>query len=232
MGARRFSGERPGRWSDRFDVEGVSTLSGRRRRTTPTAAAPALRDRVAEAALSLAAEGGLSGITLAAVARRLRMPRERLARTYPNGGALALALLDYGEARLCEHVHSATRGVPDAIARLEHLITQSYDVIEGDSRLLSVALAVAMSLGARGRPYRERVESMLRSYLKDVTDIVRDGQRLGRIRADVDAGTVALMYLGLIQPAAILSHVSGGTFDLRNHVRRSFKLFREAIEVH
>jgi AcrR family transcriptional regulator len=185
---------------------------------------------VAQAALSLAVEAGLSGITVAAVARRLRMSRERLARVYPNSRSLVLALLDYAEARLCDHVRSASSGAADAIARLERLVTQSYDAIENDSRLLNIALAVAMSLGARGRPYRERVESMLRSYLKDVTDIVRDGQRLGTIRADLDAGTVALMYLGLIQPAAMLSHVSGGTFDLRNHVRRSFALFREAIE--
>jgi len=205
-------------------------VSGGRRRPAPPAAARALRDRVAEAALSLAVERGLSGVTLAAVARRLRVPRTRLARAYRDSRAVALALLDYAEARLCEHVHSATRGATDAIARLEHLVTQSYDVIESDSRVLSIALAVAMSLGTHGRLYRERVESMLRSYLKDVADIVRDGQRLGRIRADVDAGTVALMYLGLIQPAALLAHVSRGTFDLRNHVRRSFALFREAIE--
>ena len=102
--------------------------------------------------------------------------------------------------------------------------------MRGDCRLLSIALAIALSLGARGRQHQQRVLSILMSYLKDVTDIVRDGQRLGRIRADVDAGTVALMYLGLIQPAAILSHVSDGSFDLRNHVQRSFKLVRVAIE--
>lgn len=69
------------------------------------------------------------------------------------------------------------------------------------------------------------------SYLKDVTGIVRDGQRLGQIRNDVDPATIALMYLGLVQLAAILSHVSGGDFDLRNHVQRSFALFRDAIAV-
>jgi hypothetical protein len=81
-----------------------------------------------------------------------------------------------------------------------------------------------------GKQHQQRVLSILMSYLKDVTEIVREGQRLGRIRADVDAGTVALMYLGLIQPAALLSHVSDGSFDLRTHVQRSFNLFREAIE--
>ena len=188
------------------------------------------RNRVAEAALSLIATGGIRSVTPSAVARHLRVPRERLAGGYPNHAAITAALLEYVEARLEEHVRSASTGAEDALARLERLITLSCDAMRGDCRLLSIALAIALSLGARGRQHQQRVLSILMSYLKDVTDIVRDGQRLGRIRADVDAGTVALMYLGLIQPAAILSHVSGGSFDLRNHVQRSFKLFREVIE--
>ncbi len=187
------------------------------------------RNRVAEAALSLIGTGGIRSVTPSAVARYLRIPRARVARAYPNHAAIAAALLDYVEERLEEHVRSAATGAEDAIARLERLITISCDAIRGDSRLLSVALAIALSLGARGRAQRQRVLSILMSYLKDVTEIVRDGQRLGQIRVDVDAGTVALMYLGVIQPAAILSHVSDGSFDLRNHVQRSFKLFREAI---
>ena len=187
-------------------------------------------DRVAEAALSVISELGIRSLTVATVARRLRMRPERLASVYPNSRALLEMLLAYVETRLVEHVRAASVGVTDAIVRLERLITLSLQAVNGDSRLLSVALSIALSLGRRSRPQQQRVLSILTSYLKDVTDIVRDGQRLGRIRPDVDPGTVALMYLGLIQPAAILSHVSDGSFDLRNHVQRSFKLFREAIE--
>ena len=206
-----------------------AAASRRRHRQAADEGASVDRDRVAEAALSLIATGGIRSVTPSAVARHLRIPRERLARRYPHYAAIAAALFEYVEARLEVHVRSASTGVEDAIARLERLITLSCDAMRGDSRLLSVALAIALSLGARGRPHQQRVLSILMSYLKDVTEIVRDGQRLGQIRVDVDAGTVALMYLGVIQPAAILSHVSDGSFDLRNHVQRSFKLFREAI---
>ena len=111
------------------------------------------RNRVAEAALSLIATGGIRSVTPAAVARHLRVPRERLARGYPNHSAIVAALFEYIEARLEEHVRSASMGADDAIARLERLITLSCDAMRGDSRLLSVALAIALSLGARDRPY-------------------------------------------------------------------------------
>jgi AcrR family transcriptional regulator len=207
-----------------------AAASRRRHRQAADGGASVDRDRVAEAALSLIATGGIRSVTPSAVARHLRIPRERLSREYPDDAAIAAALFAYIEARLEEHVRSASSGAEDAIDRLERLITLSFDAIRGDSRLLSSALAIALSVGARGRQHRQRVLAILMSYLKDVTEIVRDGQRRGRIRPDVDAGTVALMYLGLIQPAAILSQVSDGAFDLRNHVQRSFTLFREAIE--
>ena len=202
----------------------------RQPRPAPDGGASVDPNRVAEAALSLMATGGLRSVTPSAVARHLGIPRERLAREYPHHAAIAAAVFNYIEARLEEHVRSASMGTEDAIARLERLIILTCDAMSVDSRLLSSALAIALSLGARGHQHQQRVLSILMSYLKDVTEIVRDGQRLGQIRVDVDAGTVALMYLGLIQPAAVLSHVSDGSFDLRNHVQRSFKLFREAIE--
>ena len=50
------------------------------------------RDRVAEAALSLIATGGIRSVTPSAVARHLRIPRERLSREYPDDAAIAAAL--------------------------------------------------------------------------------------------------------------------------------------------
>src|SRR5690606_32784010 len=173
------------------------------------------RDQVAESALSLIAEGGIHAVTPRAVARLLRVPARRLERAYPTVTSILTALLDYVEEQLVEHVRPVGAGDTDAIGRLERLVVQSCDAVRGDARLLSAAFATALAVGNRHRRIRERLLSILMSYLKDVTDIVREGQRNGQIRNDVDAGIVALMYLGLVQSAAMLSHASGGDFNLR-----------------
>lgn len=205
---------------------GKGVPAGRAARKRQTAAID--RNRVAERALSLITEGGIQAVTPHAVARLLRVPARRLARFYPTSTSILTALLDYIEERLLEHVRKAASGAT-AIDRLERLILLSCDDRQGHARLLSAAFAAALAVGRRHQAPRKRLVRVLMSYLKDVTNIVRDGQRLGQIRSDVDAGTVALMYLGLVQPAAILSHASAGDFDLRNHVKRSFTLFRDAI---
>lgn len=186
------------------------------------------RERVAEAALALMTEGGIRAVTRRAVARQLGIPVARLGPLYPSDASILTALLDDIEAKLLEHIRMAAQG-GSAIERLEGLVLRACDTQEGDARLLAAAFAAALGAGIRHRAPRERLVSILMSYLKNVADIVREGQRAGQIRSDVDAGTIALMYLGLVQPAAILSHVSAGDFNLRNHVLRSFALLRETI---
>ncbi len=81
-----------------------------------------------------------------------------------------------------------------------------------------------------GRPARRaRVLRTIDTYLDGIADIVRDGQRSGAIRRDVDPATVALMVLGIIQPAALPWQMSGGRLDLAGHADHAWQLVRRAI---
>jgi len=59
--------------------------------------------------------------------------------------------------------------------------------------------------------------------------IIRDGQEKGQIRSDMDSKTVALMFLGMIQPVAILWFLSDGKFDISKHSEKNWNVFRETI---
>jgi hypothetical protein len=70
---------------------------------------------------------------------------------------------------------------------------------------------------------------MVTSYLGRIAGIVARGQKTGRIRRDLDPRAVALMFLGLIQPASILWHLSSGSFDVEGQVEKAWPVFRKAI---
>lgn len=83
-----------------------------------------------------------------------------------------------------------------------------------------------------GHPERKaKVYRIISSYLQRVGDIMQQGQRCGRIRADVSPNTMAVMFVGLVQPAAILWHMSDGGFDVTRHVEQAWRVFSEAIRV-
>jgi hypothetical protein len=70
---------------------------------------------------------------------------------------------------------------------------------------------------------------MFQEYLGEVTDIIREGQRAGRVRANLAPDTLSVMFLGLVQPAAILRVMSGGEFDVTGHAERAWQIFGEMI---
>jgi len=77
----------------------------------------------------------------------------------------------------------------------------------------------------RGRVYRG-----IRSYLAEVARIVRDGREAGQVGQEVDAEAAAVMFLGLVQPSAILWHMSDGDFDVTRQAQRAWPLFLKAIQ--
>ena len=66
-------------------------------------------------------------------------------------------------------------------------------------------------------------------YLAEIESIAREGQEAGRIRGDIEARTVASMFFGIVQPAALLWHMSEGEFDVEGHVAAHWPLFLETI---
>jgi hypothetical protein len=82
-----------------------------------------------------------------------------------------------------------------------------------------------------GHPERKsRVYGIITAYLGEVSVIIRQGQQQGQLQADVPPETAALIFLGLIQPSAILWHLSDGRFDAARHVEKAWPVFARSIE--
>ncbi|MDR4504511.1 MAG: hypothetical protein MRK01_06930 [Candidatus Scalindua sp.] len=60
--------------------------------------------------------------------------------------------------------------------------------------------------------------------------IVLQGQQKREISNDIDPATVSLIFPGMVQPAAILWHMSDGDFDVTKHVERAWKIFKNCIQ--
>jgi hypothetical protein len=69
----------------------------------------------------------------------------------------------------------------------------------------------------------------IRKYLDEVAGIVQRGQADGQIRSDVDPQTVATLFLGLIQPGAMLWHMSDGAFDVTRRAERGWRLLSDTL---
>jgi len=78
--------------------------------------------------------------------------------------------------------------------------------------------------------FSTKVYKIIRDYLNQVGVLIDQGQSEGKIRHDINPETVALMFLGIIQPAAILWHVSNGSFDITKHAEKAWQIFSKIIQ--
>jgi AcrR family transcriptional regulator len=185
------------------------------------------QEQLAQAALSLITTQGLKGLSVARVARRVGLVPSAVYRHFESKDELLDAVLELIRERLSANVVQASQGTKDALQVLRRLVMAHVRLIRENEGILSVVFSDEVQ---NGRPERKaRVHTMIQGYLNKVAQIVSRGQREGHIRPDVDPGTVSVMFLGLIQPAALLWHLSEGRFDVTRHVERAWNLLSETL---
>lgn len=185
------------------------------------------QEQLAQAALKLMTTLGLKGLSVARVARRVGLVPSAVYRHFESKDELLDAVLEMIRKRLDANVVQASQAATDALQVLRRLVMAHVRMIRENEGILSVVFSDDVQ---NGRPERKaQVHSIIQGYLKKVAQIVSRGQRQGHIRPDVDPGTVSMMFLGLIQPAALLWHLSEGEFDVTQHVEKAWNLLSETL---
>lgn len=170
---------------------------------------------------------GLTRLNVGSVAKEVGLVPSALYRHFTGREEVIDAVLDLVRERLLSNVRAVRDEADDPLEQLRRLLLRHMTLVRDNEALPRVVFSEDVYAG---RPDRKaRMFNAIEGYLQQVAGIVRDGQRTGRIRKDVDASTVSVMFLGLIQPAAILWHMSGGTFDVTRHTSRAWQIFRSTI---
>lgn len=185
------------------------------------------REQIAQAALHLIATQGLSGLSMAALARSVGLVPSAIYRHFRGKEDILDAVVDALRQRLLRNVRRVTEEAEDPLEQLKRLLALHVRLILEHHSLPRVLFSGEIYAGHPDR--KARLFEAVSAYLGEVAAIVRRGQEQHRIREEVNPETAAVLFLGVIQPAAILRHLSDGEFDAAKHVERAWPLFRQAI---
>ena len=188
---------------------------------------PVRREQIAQAALSVIAGGGLRGLSIAAVARRVGLVPSAIYRHFRSKDALLDAALDLIHHRLQANLRAARADGRDPLEALRDALLRHVSTIRENQ--VVPQLLFSEDFYAKRPERKARVLEIIRAYLNGVAEIVREGQREGRIRDDLEPAALAVMFLGLVQPGAVLWYLSDGGFDVTRHATKGWEIFSEAI---
>ncbi|RJP65931.1 MAG: TetR/AcrR family transcriptional regulator [Candidatus Abyssobacteria bacterium SURF_17] len=186
------------------------------------------KEQIAQVAFGLIATHGIKKLSMGRVARTIGLVPSALYRHFASKDEILDAVLDLIGDRLLENVKAVCEQSTDALERLNLLLKLHIIFIRENQGAIRVVFSEDAHADNPAR--RRRLYDMIQRYLAKIAEIVAQGQEQGVIRPDVEPATVSMMFLGMIQPAAILWQMSDGAFDVTKHGEKAWKLFHDAIQ--
>ncbi len=185
------------------------------------------QEQFAEAALDVVASHGLGGLSIARVAHRVGLVPSAVYRHFAGKDQLLDAAIGLIRDKLLRNVTEVCQGPDDALECLRKLVMRHAQMIRQNAGIMRVVFSQEIFSGQPKR--RAFIYEMVKGYLKRVADLVERGQKEGTIRKDLDPNVVAVMFLGLVQPPAILWQLSDGSIDVTRQVAKAWEIFVDAI---
>jgi len=186
------------------------------------------RDEIAQAALTIVAENGISRLSIAAVAKKVGIVPSAIYRHFKNKNEVLDAVIALVRSKLAANVAAARAASDDPLDALRLLLMRHLSMIRESQTIPRLIFSEDICAGSRKR--EALVYAMVSGFLDGVSGIVRQGQKAGSISRRLEPRTVALLFLGLIQPAGMLWRVSRGRFDVAGHARQAWVAFTRAVE--
>ena len=187
------------------------------------------QEQITQAALSLINTNGLKGLSVAGVAKRVGLVPSAIYRHFKGKDQIIDAVLDLIFTRLLGNVAKVCREVSHPFERLKLILVRHVGLILESHAIPRIIFSEEVYSGNSGR--KAKLNREIEAYLTKISEIVRQGQLENHIRNDVDPGTISVMFLGIIQPAAILWHISDESFDVAKHAEKAWRIFKEFLEM-
>jgi AcrR family transcriptional regulator len=186
------------------------------------------KNQIARAVLHLISREGLKGLTMAGVAAEIGLVPSALYRHFTGKEEMVEVALQVIRRRLLGNVEAVCRQTGDALERLRLLLERHLNMIRENQAIPRIIFSEDAYAGQPDR--KQKVFRLIKTFLSRVEVIVRIGQKKGQIRGDYTPERIAVLFLGLLQPAAVLSYLSDGRYDVERHIRQAWPIFREAIK--
>ncbi len=188
------------------------------------------RVEIAEAALEVINKRGLKGLTVSGIANEIGVVPSALYRHYKNKGEILDEVLALIRERFRENIEKVKKEHLSSLAQLDAILARHINFIKERKALPRILFSEEIIGDSKKR--RKVLAEIIKEQIDSISEIISEGQRAREIRKDLDPISLAIMFLGIVQPAAILWHASEGKFDLVDHAKKAWNSFKDFLIKH
>lgn len=185
------------------------------------------QEQIVAAALDMISAEGVHALSIVGIAERVGIVPSALYRHFKGKDDVLDGVLALLERRLLRNVTQVRKQTPDALSRLRLLLMKQAQMLSENRGIPHIVFSDGIYTGHPER--KAKVAEIMQSHLSRIQKIIEEGQQKGAIREDVAPTTAAVMFLGMILPAAVLGNLTEGGFDLIAHVEKAWPVFVRCI---
>lgn len=186
------------------------------------------QEEIILAALTLVANQGVKSMTLDRIARMVGIVPSAIYRHFANKRAILEAVLDMIGERMHRNVVMAAEENTNSLESLRNVLMRQVQLIMEFSAIPQILFSEEVY--RENLDLKKKLHTLIKRFVSTLQAVVEQGQEAGRIRTDMEAERIAVMFLGLFQPAAFLYHLSDGRFDMVKQVDTTWRMFSKAIQ--
>lgn len=163
------------------------------------------QEEIVRAALALVEQQGLDKLSIQAIAERVGLVPAAIYRHFKRKEDIVAALIDFTEQSLQRNLDQVLPLEETAVAKLEQLFLLHVDLLRQEAAIPRLLFFLLSS--ERTPELKVRILSVVGGYQHQVRKILLQGQKCGQISPEIDATAAATLFLGMLQPLAILGQL-------------------------
>ena len=160
------------------------------------------KDEIVRAALAIVENSGLDKLNINEIAAKVEMVPAAIYRHFKGREEIVAALIEHIDQRLQYNLSQANAVTGTPIAKLKTLFELHVTLLKEEAAIPRVLYFLLSS--DRNPELKAGMLSAVGVYVQQVKKLLQQGQRKGEISPDIDATAAAMMFLGMVQPLAIL----------------------------
>ena len=186
------------------------------------------REQITQAALDIIASDGVKGLTTAAIAGRVGISGANLYRHFENKNEILNGVVAKIGEDLLQNLRAMHGAAPENhLLKLKELFRRHLEYAENNKGIPRLVFSEEMHIV--NVPLKEKLLRIINSYTKEISSIIRDGQKAGIIKQNMDPQALALTMVGMIQVTMLKWSLNSFSFSPVDQGMKLWKNFESCI---
>lgn len=181
--------------------------------------------QIIAAAKKLIIKHGSEHVTVRRMAHEIGISEGAIYRHFISKKEILSVLLDDVEHTFIADFDKNYRNNGDALGSLKDMLMHQFGDIKDKRGVTFQVIAEIISLG--DRELNQKAQRVIQKFVDRIQEVLSEGVKAGRIRADIDLQAVSILLFSMIQGLATMWTLNHYTIDLEQKYQYLWQMFQQ-----